>query len=85
MSLRFKLLIDDFNRLIQVNTRKILDSFFNINFFFAHYIEKEKEWQGPFFFVQGADCQIGFKDLWTGVTRMPIVADMTIKYENILP
>lgn len=48
-------------------------------YFNSFVIEKEKEWKGPFFFVQGADCQPGLTDQWTGTIRKPYVPGMAIK------
>lgn len=48
-----------------------------------YFIEKEKEWQGPFFFVQGADCQPGLTYRWTGTYRMACTPDMPMKYFQI--
>jgi hypothetical protein len=48
------------------------------------FVEKEKEWQGPFFFVQGADCQPGLTDRWTGTYRKACNPDTPMKYGEIL-
>jgi len=45
---------------------------------FFTFIEKEKQWQGPFFFVQGADCQPGLTYRWTGATRVACTPDMSM-------
>ncbi len=63
--------------MIQVNREK-KNFFFKFKFFY--FIEKEKEWQGPFFFVQGADCQPGLTYRWTGTYRMACTPDMPMKY-----
>lgn len=43
------------------------------------YIDKEKHWQGPFYFVQGADCQLGLTGRWNGKIRVPYTPDMSLK------
>ncbi|CAF1010811.1 unnamed protein product [Rotaria sp. Silwood1] len=43
--------------------------------------EKEKQWQGPFFFIQGADCQPGLTYLWTDTGRMEPTSDMPMKWD----
>lgn len=34
-------------------------------FFFFFLKEKEREWQGPFYFIQGADPQFGLMKAWS--------------------
>ncbi|CAF2826349.1 unnamed protein product [Rotaria sp. Silwood2] len=43
--------------------------------------EQEKEWQGPFFFVQGADCQPGLTYRWTGTERIQCTPNMPMKWD----
>lgn len=42
-------------------------------------LEQEKQWQGPFVFVQGADCQPGLTDRWNGVYRKACTPDMSMR------
>ena len=42
-------------------------------------IDKEKQWQGSFFFVQGADCQLGLTYRWTGSRKIQCTPDMPMK------
>ncbi|CAF1337592.1 unnamed protein product [Rotaria sp. Silwood1] len=45
------------------------------------FLEKEKQWHGPFFFAQGADCQPGLTYRWTGTEALPITSDMPITWD----
>jgi len=52
--------------------------YYKISFIFFAFVDKEKQWQGPFFFVQGADCQPGLTYRWTGATRVACTSDMSM-------
>ncbi|CAF0824085.1 unnamed protein product [Adineta ricciae] len=43
--------------------------------------EKEKEWKGSFFFVQGADCQPGLTYQWSGKIRKTYTPDAPINWD----
>ena len=43
-------------------------------------LEKEKQWQGPFCFVQAADCQPGLSDRWNGEHRQACTPETKMKW-----